>query len=130
MSRLRTYLSGGILQSRPYRLNLDLTSDFLKVRGALREGRLRAALKDYVGPLLPSSEAEGIEEERRCLAVQLRAAVLSTRDPGFLRKWVATSWGYDDAEAWEILAAELPSTSNASAAAAARASVLHTTLSL
>jgi hypothetical protein len=129
ITRLRSHLGGGILQSRPYRLNLDLTADFFSVRSALRDGRPGAALKEYAGPLLPSSEAEGVEEARVYLAVQLRAAVLSTRNPGLLRKWVETSWGSDDAEAWEVLADELPGTSNASAVAVARATALHAALS-
>jgi hypothetical protein len=125
MSRLRAYLGDGLLLSRPYRLGVQVTTDFFKVRDALHHGRLRAALREYAGPLLPMSAAPGVEEERGNLALQLRAAVLSTRDPGLLRKWVETSWGSDDVEAWETLAGELPSTSSASASAAARAAALH-----
>jgi hypothetical protein len=124
MSRLRRHLGEHVLKSRPYRLEIDLAADFFAVRSALRDGRLRAALKEYRGPLLPASEAPGIREERANLHLQLRAAVLSTRDPGLLRKWVESAWGSEDGEAWEVLAAELPSTSNASASAAAQAAAL------
>src|SRR5260370_20501131 len=84
ITRLRSHLGGGILQSRPYRLNLDLTPDFFRVRSALRDGRPGAALKEYAGPLLPSSEAEGVEEARGYPAVQLRAAGLCPRQPRLL----------------------------------------------
>jgi hypothetical protein len=124
MSRLRHLLGEDVLASRPYRLEVDVDADFAKVRRALREGRLRAALRSYAGPLLPSSEAPGICAERTDLELQLRAAVLSTRDPGLLRKWVEAPWGREDAAAWEALAAGLPSTANARASALARAAAL------
>jgi hypothetical protein len=91
---------------------------------SLRCGRLRAAQRDYVGPLLSDSDAPGIVEERVSIEVQLRAAVLSTRDPGFLRKWVESAWGREDAYVWDVLAGALPCTSNARAAAAAEAARL------
>ncbi len=121
MTRLRSVLGEGLLASRPYALRRPVTSDFVVVGDLLAEGRVHEALAAYAGPLLPSSEAPAIVEERTALEQQLRGAVLAGGDAGLLRRWVNAVWVADDACAWHSLARLLPAGSAQQAAAAARA---------
>jgi hypothetical protein len=122
--RLRAALGSEIVRSQPYALIAHVEADFLAVRAAVRQGQLRAALNRYAGPLLPASDAPAVKAERINLEQRLRAAVLSTRVPSLIDRWVESCWGADDAEAWETLAEALPATSPQRAAAAAQARLL------
>jgi hypothetical protein len=108
LSRLRRMLGPELLDSRPYRLRADLEVDFRTVTRLLRRGRTAEALAAYGGPLLPASDAPGITKLRRLVDGRLRAAVLADDDPALLQTWVNASWGADDLEAWEALAALHP----------------------
>jgi GAF domain len=118
LTRLRRVV-GGLLQSRPYRLTVPVAADYADVRAALQRGDVAAAVTAYQGPLLPRSQAPGIEVQRRWLEVQLRSAVLACPDPAVVRSWTER-FGFDDLEPWERLAAMLPSGSGGRAAARAR----------
>jgi hypothetical protein len=108
LSRLRRALGPDLLDSRPYRLLAPVGADFLTVLRLLDHGRTADALGAYSGPLLPASEAPGVERLRRLVHGQLRAAVLGGRDPQLIGAWTATPWGADDLAMWRALATVLP----------------------
>ena len=83
VSHLRRLL-GGRIGSRPYRLEVDVDADHVRLLDELRSGRLRAAVERFGGPLLPTSDAPGIVEHRRYLEGALRQAVLDAGDPDLL----------------------------------------------
>lgn len=107
LSRLRR-LVGGLLHSRPYRLSVPVETDAADVERELAAGDLCAALRAYAGPLLPLSEAPGIQRLRRLLEDGLRRAVLGGGDAGALQLWADSAWGEEDLEVWERLLAALP----------------------
>ncbi|BCK66650.1 transcriptional regulator [Streptomyces libani subsp. rufus] len=120
LSRLRQ-LVGTLLHSRPYRLSRPVETDLDAVEEALAAGEVRSALNAYRGPLLPSSEAPGVQRLRGALADRMRSALLGARDPGLLRDWSRTPWGEDDLEVWEALVDALPERSPARSAPLATA---------
>lgn len=101
VARLRTLLGGALVQSRPYRLEGRISSDWQVVERLLETGDVRAALRAYRGPLLPQSAAPGIVARRERLEMMLRAAVLSSRSLDLLTAWTKTRAGLGDLEAWE-----------------------------
>ncbi|MGE3285251.1 MAG: GAF domain-containing protein [Pseudonocardia sp.] len=80
MHRLRVSLGMRVVRAQPYRLQARIVADFLGVRAALAEGRVRDAARAYRGQLLPRSDAPAIREEREQLHLALRRAVLDGRD--------------------------------------------------
>lgn len=80
VSHLRSAL-GGRLASRPYRLDLPVTSDLGMVREALRRSDIRAAVEAYGGDLVPGTDSPGLTETADFLAVALREALLADPDP-------------------------------------------------
>jgi hypothetical protein len=108
MSRLRQHIGEGFISSRPYRIAVNLTSDFDDVRSLLRRGSLRRALAAYPGPVLPNSTSPGIVELREDLRAELRAALLQTEHVDLLFGYAQTPDGWDDAELWERCLALLP----------------------
>ncbi|MGW7578070.1 GAF domain-containing protein [Streptomyces sp. NPDC054765] len=120
LSRLR-HLIGTLLHSRPYRLSRPVETDLCAVEEALAAGEVRSALGAYRGPLLPLSEAPGVQRLRGALEDRLRRALLDARDPGLLREWSRTPWGEDDLEIWEALVDTLPERSPARGAPMATA---------
>jgi len=126
MSRLRALLGPDVVGSRPYELRRPVCSDLADVRDLLAAGRVAEALAGYRGPLLPRSDAPVIVEARDAVEQQLRGAVLASRDPALLRRWVDAPWGAEDASAWRALADNLPGGSAQRAAAAGRARALFT----
>jgi DNA-binding winged helix-turn-helix (wHTH) protein len=115
-----------VLHSGPYRLDAELAADFLTVRAALREGRVREAASTYRGELRPGSEAPAVLEERELLAATLRQAVLDTGDVEAMWLLAETTTGRDDIELAERLAAALPSADPRHATMTARATHLTT----
>jgi hypothetical protein len=83
LSHLRRAV-GGVLASRPYRLEGTVEADHVEVLRCLRDRRLADALAAYRGPLLPRSPAPAIEEARHVLAVAVRDAVLASGEPDLL----------------------------------------------
>jgi hypothetical protein len=80
ISHLRRALGGGIA-ARRYALTTPVSCDAADVLAALRDGDAETALRLYRGPLLPRSEAPGIEAWRTHLEVAVREAVLVSSRP-------------------------------------------------
>ncbi|MFP1628517.1 transcriptional regulator [Streptomyces sp. 5K101] len=80
ISHLRRALGGGVA-TRRYALTAPVSCDAVDVLRALERGDTATALQHYRGPLLPRSEAPGIEEWRTHLEVAVREAVLASTRP-------------------------------------------------
>jgi hypothetical protein len=80
ISHLRRALGGGVAPRR-YALTVPVACDAVEVLRALEQGDTDGALRHYGGPLLPRSEAPGIEEWRTRLEVAVREAVLASPRP-------------------------------------------------
>ena len=80
ISHLRRALGGGIA-ARRYALTTPVSCDAADVLAALRDGDAETALRLYRGPLLPRSEAPGIQTWRTHLEVAVREAVLASSRP-------------------------------------------------
>jgi len=106
VSRLRT-LTGLAIETEPYRLAGHVESDLGRVATLLRRGAIRAAAELYAGPLLPYSDAPGVERERLALDGWMRHAVMTGDDREALWAWVHTPSGQDDPAAWRHLLAAL-----------------------
>lgn len=100
VNRLRGALGPDVVESRPYRLLVELASDWQQVRADLARGDVVAAVRGYHGPLLPASQAPGIVELRSDLHQEIRAAVLASGRSDLLADWTHSPWGADDLEAW------------------------------
>ncbi|MET9275618.1 GAF domain-containing protein [Kribbella sp. NPDC003557] len=120
MHRLRNLLGGGVLDTKPYRIVADVSSDVTEVHTALRNGDLDKALVSYAGPLLTRSEAPALRAERDELDATLRRAVLDTGDPELLWRFAQTPTGAEDLEVFEALDTALRPDDPRRAAAAAR----------
>ncbi len=75
ISHLRRALDGGI-ESRPYRLALDVDADVTLVLDAVRHGDIEGAARAYGGSLLPFSESPFLIETRHHIDVALREELL------------------------------------------------------
>jgi len=75
ISHLRRAL-GGAIASRPYRLTTAIDADFVNLLLKLRSGDVSGAARDYLGQLLPRSEAPFVIDHRHHLDVALRTALL------------------------------------------------------
>lgn len=100
LKRLRDLLGEDLLRSRPYRLEANISGDWLDVEGRLTSGDLRGAVQRYLGPLLPRSTGPGIVRLREGLHESLRAALFASREPDLMSAWTRSSWGQDDYEIW------------------------------
>ncbi|CAM2832051.1 transcriptional regulator [Prescottella defluvii] len=100
MSRLRKVFGAERLGSRPYRLLAPLASDVDDVRSLLDRGDLESALHLYGGPVLPGSEAPGVEDVREELRVRVQATVLRGGDSRLLASWTSSIHGRHDRTAW------------------------------
>jgi hypothetical protein len=121
LSRLRRTLGPELVDSRPYRLRVELEADFEMITRLLERGRAAEALDAYAGPLLPSSDAPGVVRLRRLVEGQLRAAVLASADRILMRTWLHAPYGADDLEMWEAYIRLLPPGSPVRPLAEARA---------
>ncbi len=101
VSRLRKLL-GVTIATEPYRLAAPLYSDAGAVQALLRRGDVREAAERYTGPLLPSSDAPGVERERDALDGWVRHAVMTAGDLEALWAWVGSPAGDDDRAAWKL----------------------------
>ena len=108
LNRLRALLGEAALQSRPYRLAAQVSSDWAAVTADLAAGRLAEAMRSYTGPLLPASEAPVVAELRDRIALDLRAALLTSGAPDLLLAWTHSDWGADDLAVWRRQAELLP----------------------
>ena len=109
MHRLRCHLDEGVIRTQPYRLHASVDADFLEVRDALRSGRIRDAADEAArGPLLPTSEAPAVRDERERLEANVRAAVVRGGDPDAMWALARTEEGRADTELVERLLRALP----------------------
>jgi len=106
VSRLRKLLGPWIDTDR-YRLTCDVETDVRRVEGLLRTGAVREAAEEYVGPLLPASEAPAIVDAREQLDAWLHQAVMTSGDAETLWAWVNSPTGRDDIAAWKRLLSHL-----------------------
>jgi hypothetical protein len=80
ISHLRRAL-GGAISPRHYALTAPVSCDAADVLRGLEQGDTDTALRRWGGPLLPRSEAPGIEEWRTRIEVAVREAVLASARP-------------------------------------------------
>lgn len=104
LCRLRQ--EGFDIPSRPYRLLSPIEADFLKLQEALEQNQLYQALALYQGPLLPRSQAPGIETLRARLEEALIQAVLRSGALELLLRLAERL--KDDLRVWEALLEHLP----------------------
>jgi len=89
------------IQSRSYRLLSPIEADFLQLQEALEQNQLYQALTLYQGPLLPKSQAPGIELLRHRIEEQLKEAALQQPDLELLYRLAQQI--PDDLTLWEAL---------------------------
>jgi hypothetical protein len=87
MSQLRAML-GGRLESRPYRIGLDVRCDVTDVLHRLRAGDVAGAVERYGGELLPGSESPALAEFGHFVTVALRNALLSDPHPAAVQRYL------------------------------------------
>jgi hypothetical protein len=87
MSQLRALL-GGRLESRPYRIGLDLRCDVTDVLHRLRVGDVAGAVERYGGELLPGSESPALADFGHFITVALRNALLSDPHPAAVQRYL------------------------------------------
>ena len=100
VSRLRK-LVGLAIETDPYRLAGHVESDLGRVRTLLLRGAVQEAAELYAGPLLPHSDAPGVERERDALEGWMRHAVMTGDDRDALWAWLQTPSGQDDPAGWK-----------------------------
>ena len=127
--RVRMYLGARSVETHPYRLTVPVQADWLEVSRLVAAGQPREALRAYMGPLLPASEAPAIVEARALLEESLRRSILTTADPELLSRWLAHPSGADDLSAARALVAVLPCGDPRRAAATATAAAIARRLS-
>lgn len=108
MNRLRHLVGEDVVESRPYRLSASVAGDWHAVQAHLAAGSTSSALRDYLGPLLPYSQAPGVEELREQVQNELRHAVLRSGRADLMAVWTRSSWGSDDYEMWSAQQRQLP----------------------
>jgi hypothetical protein len=122
--RVRTRLGERALQTQPYRLADSFDADSLEVARLVAAGHPDKALRAYLGPLLPASDAPAIVEARGLLDESLRRSILTTADPDLLSRWLGHPSGADDLAAARALVAVLPAGDPRRAAASASAAAV------
>ena len=110
ISRLRRDLGDDVVQSRPYRLTVDLWSDVGDLRQRVASGGDLESVIDELGRggLLVESTAPGIVEIFEELREDVRSRVIAEGQVGALRKWTSSIHGRDDLVAWRRLEHRLP----------------------
>ena len=87
MSQLRAAL-GGRLESRPYRIGLDVRCDVTDVLHRLRAGDVLGATERYGGELLPGTESPALAEFGNFVTVALRNALLADPHPAAVQRYL------------------------------------------
>jgi hypothetical protein len=87
MSQLRALL-GGRLESRPYRMRLDVRCDVTDVLHRLRVGDVPGAVERYGGELLPGTESPALAEFGNFVTVAVRNALMSGSHPAALQRYL------------------------------------------
>ncbi len=101
MNRVRALLGEDLVASRPYRLGVEISGDWLEVEARLVGGDLTGAVQAYRGPILEHSHAPGVVRLRQELEWSLRQAILHSADPTVMSWWTRSSWGSDDVVMWQ-----------------------------
>ncbi|MFW0783424.1 GAF domain-containing protein [Gordonia sp. CPCC 206044] len=110
ISRLRRDLGNDVVDSRPYRLTIDLRSDVSDIRERVASGGELSSVIDELGRggLLVESSAPGVRELFEEIREDVRSRIIAEGDVGALRKWTASVHGRDDLAAWRRLEHRLP----------------------
>jgi hypothetical protein len=87
MSQLRALL-GGRLESRPYRIGLEVRCDVTDVLHRLRVGDVAGAVERYGGELVPGSESPALTEFGHFVTVAVRNALLSDPHPASVQRYL------------------------------------------
>jgi hypothetical protein len=87
MSQLRSLL-GRRLESRPYRIGLDVRCDVTDVLHRLRAGDVAGAVERYGGELLPGTESPSLTEFGHFVTVAVRNALLSDPHPAAVQRYL------------------------------------------
>lgn len=109
--RLRRVLAasapGVTLASRPYRVS-GVRTDVDGVLAALDRGARLQAVSRYPGPVLPASDAPGVDALRDLVRSRFREAVVSDGSTAALLAWAGTPDGAEDARVLRALLGVLP----------------------
>ncbi|MBV1777510.1 GAF domain-containing protein [Paeniglutamicibacter sp. ABSL32-1] len=97
--------------SRPYRLASPPASDAREVLRAIENGDLDAALAHYAGPVLPRSQAPGIEAIRDEVFAALRQGLLQDGTAAQLLRFLELPEVHDDEEVLSTTLQVLPARS-------------------
>jgi hypothetical protein len=87
ISQLRARL-GGLLESRPYRIGLDVRCDVTDVLHRLRAGDVLGAAERYGGELLPGTESPALAEFGNFVTVALRNALMADPHPAAVQRYL------------------------------------------
>jgi signal transduction histidine kinase len=87
MSQLRAVL-GGHLESRPYRIGLEVRCDVTDVLRRLRARDVAGAVERYGGELLPGTESPALAEFGNFVTVALRNALLADPQPAAVQRYL------------------------------------------
>lgn len=109
ISRVRRDLGADIIASRPYRLGVDVESDWQTVQAKVRAGDGLGTMVGALGRggLLADSVAPGIVDLFEELREDIRSRAIGSRDVEALTKWTESVHGREDLEAWQTLARRL-----------------------
>ncbi|MCW2584465.1 MAG: hypothetical protein JWQ53_3255 [Klenkia sp.] len=102
MYRLRRFLPGTLVSSRPYQLAHPIRVDALEVLSLLRRGAHRRAMELYRGPLLPRSTAPSTVVLRDRVARHVRQALVAHAHVDLLIEFADTVDG-DDPAIWQAV---------------------------
>ncbi|MFW0793426.1 GAF domain-containing protein [Gordonia sp. CPCC 205515] len=110
ISRLRRDLGPDVVESRPYRLTVDLRSDVSELRQKIAAGTDLGAVIDALGRggLLAESSAPGVAEMFEEIREDLRSRLIAEGRVDVLRRWTSSAHGRDDLVAWRRLEHRLP----------------------
>ncbi|MBE3001960.1 GAF domain-containing protein [Nocardiopsis sp. HNM0947] len=108
MSRLRRLLGDQFLASRPYRLNVPVSTDADEVHRLLARGEHNAAFRAYPGPVLPRSVAPGVTDVRDELTAELRSVLASAAADDALTSWAGRPDGREDPRVLRAALSTLP----------------------
>lgn len=120
VNRLRALVGPEALESRPYRLRVQVRGDWSVVQDLLGAGDVEGALRWYRGRLLPRSVSPAIEALADDLEWSLRASVLDSGRPDLMSAWTRTEAGAYDLEMWTAQVEHLPDGSALAPLVAAR----------
>jgi len=87
MSQLRARLAGR-LESRPYRISLEVRCDVTDVLHRIRAGDVAGAVERYAGELMAGTESPALAEFAHFVTVALRNALLADPHPAAVHRYL------------------------------------------